>query len=171
MALAGRDSADDEPDDQQHSSDAHYYLREGQAGLDNGLVNGTVPVVPGRGFLAQGTALFGSGSSPDAVLAGLQAEGQACGTDGAGPADCLGCADLVQRSARSRDRENNSGSCLWQAPRDIQPKGPVAASDDSMSKLLEDQGGCGERAARPNGAPSLPACSPAAGAGRLVRGS
>jgi hypothetical protein len=32
MALAGRDSADDEPDDQQHRSDAHYYLRERQAG-------------------------------------------------------------------------------------------------------------------------------------------
>jgi hypothetical protein len=36
--------------------------------------------------------------------------------------------------------KNNSGSSLWQAPRDIQPKGPAAASDDSMIKLRENQG-------------------------------
>ena len=110
MALAGRDSADDEPDDQQYRSDAHDCLREPWVELDIGLGNGKVPVVQGQGFVvAQGTAFFGGGSAPDAVLAGLQAEGQACGADGASAADCFGCVDLVQRGATGRDREKQLG--------------------------------------------------------------
>src|ERR1039457_2891993 len=110
MSLAGRDRADDEPDDQQHRSDAHYYLRERQAGLDSDLGNGKVPAVPGRGLsCGVGHAALRGGSAPDAVLAGLQADGQACGADGAGPADCFGCVDLVQRGAIGRDRGKQLG--------------------------------------------------------------
>ena len=101
MPLAGRDRADDEPDDQQHRSDAHYYLRERQAGLDSDLGNGRVPAVPCRAgpglSCGVGHAALRGCSPPDAVLAGLQADGQACGADGAGPADCFGCVLLWLR--------------------------------------------------------------------------
>jgi hypothetical protein len=85
-------------------------------------------------------------------LAVLQAERQAGGADGAGPADCFGCSDLVQRGAIGRDREKQLGILALAGPLDIQPNGPVSASDDIMSKLLEDQGGRGKRAVRPSGA-------------------
>jgi hypothetical protein len=85
-------------------------------------------------------------------LAVLQAARQAGGADGAGPADCFGCSDLVQRGAIGRDREKQLGILALAGPLDIQPNGPVSASDDIMSKLLEDQGGRGKRAVRPSGA-------------------
>src|ERR1039457_6239398 len=56
-----------------------------------------------------GHAALRGGSPPDAVLAGLQADGQACGGGGAGPADCFGCVDLVQRGAIGRDRGKQLG--------------------------------------------------------------
>src|SRR6202046_2861714 len=69
-----------------------------------------VSMSQGQGFLvAQGTALFGGGSAPNAVLAGPQAERQACGADGTRPADCFGCLDLAQRGAIGRDREKQLG--------------------------------------------------------------
>lgn len=56
-----------------------------------------------------GAAFFGGGSSPDALLPGLQAKGQACGAYRAAPADRFRGADLVQRRPLRRDGEEELG--------------------------------------------------------------
>ena len=57
------------------------------------------------GMFADGAAFLPGGSSPDAILGGLQAKGQACGAYLAAQADPFGCVDLLQRGAVVGDRE------------------------------------------------------------------
>jgi hypothetical protein len=56
-----------------------------------------------------GAAFFAGGASPDARRSGVQRVGQARGADRAAEADLFRRADLAQRGAHRRDREEKFG--------------------------------------------------------------